>query len=62
MKKITLQYNVQKTFYVNAKNENQALEKILDGNTKDVQSNPSLEDWEYEDTLECETVYEGLRI
>jgi len=48
MKKITLQYNVQKTFYVNAKDEEEALDKVLKGNTKDVQSDQSLEDWEYE--------------
>ena len=51
MKKITLQYNVQKTFYVNAKDDEEALEKILEGNTKDVQSDKSLEDWQYEDIL-----------
>ena len=56
MKKITLQYNVQKTFYVDAKDQDQALDKIFEGNKKDVESNPNLEDWEYEDILECETI------
>jgi len=51
MKVITLQYNVQKTFYVNAKDDDEALEKVLEGNTKDVKSSKSLEDWEYEDIL-----------
>ena len=51
MKKITLQYNVQKTFYVNAKDDEEALDKILEGNTKDVKSDKSLEDWQYEDIL-----------
>ena len=49
MRRITLQYNVQKTFYVNAKDDEEALDKVLEGNTKDVQSDQSLEDWEYED-------------
>jgi len=52
MRRITLQYNVQKTFYVNAKDDEEALDKILQGNTKDVQSDQSLEDWEYEDILD----------
>ena len=51
MRKITLQYNVQKTFYVNAKDDEEALDKILEGNNKDVKSDQSLEDWEYEDIL-----------
>ena len=52
MRRITLEYNVQKTFYVKAKDDEEALDKVLDGNTKDVQSDSSLEDWEYRDILD----------
>jgi len=50
--KIVLSYDVQKTFYVEAKDEDEAYDKALFGDGPLVDN----EDWEYRDHIETEEV------
>ena len=44
---VTMSYDVQKTFYVEAKDEDEAYDKAYDG-----KGEVDNEDWEYRDTLD----------
>ena len=50
---ITLQYDVQKRYYVKASSEQCARNKLdnYDRWEKDIETSQSMEDWEYKDTL-----------
>ena len=47
--KVVLSYDVQKTFYVEAENEEEAYDKAYDG-----EGEVENEDWEYRDHIETE--------
>ena len=49
--KVVLSYDVQKTFYVEAENEEEAYDKAYEGNGQ-----AENEDWEYRDHIETEEV------
>ena len=49
--KVVLSYDVQKTFYVEADNEDEAYDKAYDGDGEVEE-----EDWEYRDHIETEEV------
>ena len=49
--RVVLSYDVQKTIYVEAENEEEAYEKAFDG-----EGDCENEDWEYRDHLETEEV------
>ena len=49
--KVVLSYDVQKTFYVEAENEEEAYDKAYDG-----EGEVENEDWEYRDHIETEEV------
>ena len=51
---ITLQYDVQKRYYVKASSLESARNKIDDFDKweKDIESSKAMEDWEYRDTLD----------
>jgi len=50
---ITIQYDVQKKYYVRASSEQAARNKLdsYDRWEKDIETSQSMEDWEYRDTL-----------
>ena len=50
---ITIQYDVQKRYYVRASSEQAARNKLdnYDKWEKDIETSQSMEDWEYKDTL-----------
>lgn len=50
---VVLQYNVQKTYTVSAKNEEEAEELVLDGKGYSERSD---EDWDNEEVIEVEEV------
>ena len=49
--KIVLEYDVQRTFIINAKNEEEANNKAYKG-----QGEIDSDDWEYRDHLECKEI------
>ena len=50
---ITIQYDVQKKYYVRASSKQAARNKLdsYDRWEKDIETSQSMEDWEYRDTL-----------
>ena len=49
--KIVLEYDVQRTFIINANNEEEANDKAYKG-----QGEIDSDDWEYRENLECEEI------